>query len=83
MNITSELASSESSRMSDIQTHLLPYKRYNCLSYTEVNCWKSFLEFFTENDRGMQLFERCLADAGRDYGGRLLTVPIHPQVSWL
>lgn len=67
--------------MLEIQACLLPYKRYNSLSYSESFCWKSFLEFFTENDYGISCFERCMADAGRNYGGRLLTVPVHPQVS--
>jgi hypothetical protein len=27
------------------------------------------------------MFERCMADGGRDYGARLVSVPIHPQVN--
>ena len=77
----SELASSESNRMTEIKTFLLPYKRYNCFSFSDVMCWKSFLQFVSENDKGIHIFERCVVDAGRDYGGRLLSVPIHPQVS--
>ncbi len=79
--VASELASSENTRMAEIQTFLLPYKRYNCLSFSENLCWKSFIEFFAERESGIHIFERCIADAGRDYGGRLLTIPIHPQVS--
>ena len=78
-----ELASSENSRISEIQTYLLLFKRYNCLSYSESLCWKSFLEIFDKKEDGKDYFERCMADAGRDYGGRLLTVPIHPQFSRL
>ncbi len=26
-------------------------------------------------------FERCMADGSRDYGSRLVSVPMHPQVS--
>lgn len=76
-----ELASSESSRMNEIKTFLLPYKRYNSFSFSDVACWKAYLEFFFGAENGIHLFERCVADAGRDYGGRLLTVPIHPQFS--
>ncbi len=67
--------------MTEIKTFLLPYKRYNCFSFSDVACWKSYLEFFYEEGNGINIFERCVADAGRDYGGRLLTIPIHPQVS--
>ena len=76
-----ELASSESNRMTEIKTFLLPFKRYNCFSFSDVMCWKSFLQFVSEKDKGISIFERCVVDAGRDYGGRLLSVPIHPQVS--
>jgi hypothetical protein len=29
------------------------------------------------------VFERCMADGSRDYGDRLVSVPVHPQVNIL
>jgi len=74
-----ELASSENYRITEIQSFLLPYKRYNSVGFAETYSWKSFIELFDKEEHGIQIFERCMANAGRDYGGRMLTVPIHPQ----
>ena len=79
-----ELASAESMRRSDIQGNLYPSRRNNCISFAHAQCWTSFMELFYYEQTygyGRQLFERCMADGGRDYGGRLISVPIHPQVS--
>jgi len=79
-----ELASAESMRRSDIQGNLYPSRRNNCISFAHAQCWTSFMELFYYEQTygyGRQLFERCMADGGRDYGGRLISVPIHPQFS--
>jgi len=39
------------------------------------------MEIGTADFSCSQIFERCMADGGRDYGSRLVSVPIHPQVN--
>jgi len=76
-----ELSSTESSRRNEIQSVILPSKRYNSASYAQNFGWKTFMEVMISNGyvNFNDVFERCMADGSRDYGGRLVSVPVHPQ----
>lgn len=82
-----ELSSAESNRKTEIQTLFLPNRRYNCVSFMEQVCWKIIMERSNYDSFDLNtFFERCMADGSRDYGARLVSVPIHPQVrprGWL
>ena len=76
-----ELASSEASRLAEIKSIFNPTRRYNCIAFTEKATWRDFLELFPDiAEVGNDFFERCVGDGSRDYGGRILSNPIHPQV---
>jgi hypothetical protein len=80
-----ELSSTENSRKNEIQSVILPAKRYNSSSYAQNFGWKSFMDVMPSNGyvNVNDVFERCMADGSRDYGGRLVSVPVHPQVNIL
>jgi hypothetical protein len=77
-----EFASSEASRLAEIRSIFNPTRRYNCLAFAEKATWGDFMELFPESILvGSEFFERCVGDGSRDYGGRILSNPIHPQVN--
>ena len=68
--------------MNEIEISLLPAQRFNGSSFAETMCWGYFQEVVHDTISNMEgFFERCFADGSRDYGSRLVTVPVHPQVS--
>ena len=77
-----ELSSSEASRLAEIRSIFNPARRYDCLAFTEKASWSDFMELFPESAVvGSGFFERCVGDGSRDYGGRIISNPIHPQVN--
>lgn len=77
-----DISSSEKSRVNEIRTSLLPAQRFNRISFAETVCWSHFQGVACDNFTNEEdIFERCFADGSRDYGSRLVTVPVHPQVS--
>lgn len=77
-----DISSSEKSRVNEIRTSLLPAQRFNRISFAETVCWSHFQGVACDNFTNEEdIFERCFADGSRDYGSRLVTVPVHPQFS--
>jgi hypothetical protein len=77
-----EFASTENNRIQEVQASHMLSRRYGCVSFTEKLCWKLYFEIFSGLSGELStLFENCMADGGRDYGSRLVSVPISPQFS--
>jgi len=77
-----EYASAENNRIQETQASHMLSRRYGCVSFTEKMCWKLYFEVFSGWPGELTtLFESCMADGGRDYGSRLVTIPVSPQFS--
>ena len=53
-------------------------RRFNRVVFAERLCWKIWMDWI-DVSRCDTLWERCLADGGRDFGSKLATLPMFPQ----
>ena len=82
MSFYIEFASMENNRIQEAQASHMLSRRYGCVSFTEKLCWKFYFDIFSGAANELStLFENCMGDGGRDYGSRLVSVPMSPQFS--
>ncbi|KAL7500214.1 hypothetical protein ACHAWT_008212 [Skeletonema menzelii] len=53
-------------------------RRFNKVVFAERLCWKTWMDWI-DVGKCSALWERCLADGGRDFGSKLATLPMFPQ----
>eukprot|EP00985_Skeletonema_marinoi_P012038 scaffold5743_cov173-Skeletonema_marinoi.AAC.7 len=53
-------------------------RRFNRVVFAERLCWKTWMDWI-DVSKCNALWERCLADGGRDFGSKLATLPMFPQ----
>ena len=53
-------------------------RRFNRVVFAERLCWKTWMDW-VDVSKCNALWERCLADGGRDFGSKLATLPMFPQ----